>query len=151
VATSEGAKPRLPNIQILTRKTSVYASFRHDFEYYGKPTDHFLEITKEDADQIALAILSAMTEGFAAARAQFDDPVPLNFEWYLMLIDQALVRNGLYLDAASSLKVTAERYGAQPQLEDFARNLVTPFLQHDPRIGFVEWQSIVERYRDLFA
>src|ERR1700719_1335835 len=36
-ATSGAAKPGMPNIQILKRSTSVYASFRHDFAYFGKP------------------------------------------------------------------------------------------------------------------
>ena len=43
VATSSASK-QLPNIQLLNGNTSVYASFKHDFEYWGRPTDHFVEM-----------------------------------------------------------------------------------------------------------
>ena len=65
-ATCGVAKPGLPNIQILTRSTSVYASFRHDFTHFGKPTGQFLELTTEDPDHLAKVAVASLQD-FAAA------------------------------------------------------------------------------------
>ena len=61
-ATSGAAKPALPNIQILQRSTSVYASFRHDFEYFGKPAGHFLELTAQDPDHLGNVAVAALAD-----------------------------------------------------------------------------------------
>src|SRR3984885_13663661 len=74
-ATCGVAKPGVPNIQILKRSTSVYASFRHDFAHFGKPTGQFLELTTEDPDHLAKVAVASLQD-FAAAQAEFDDPVP---------------------------------------------------------------------------
>ncbi len=71
VATSESAKQALPNIQVLEKDTSVFASFKHDFEYFNKPSDHFLETTRNDIDQLALTIKTSLNEGLAAAQVPF--------------------------------------------------------------------------------
>jgi hypothetical protein len=132
-ATSGVAKPGLPNIQVLRRYTSVYASFRHDFGYFGKPVGQFMELTSEDPDHLRTVALTALADGFAAAKAEFDDPVPLTFDWYIELISMMLVDTGRYVDAAHSLLVTAERYGWHPALRGFGRHFVLPFLDDDPR------------------
>jgi hypothetical protein len=132
-ATSGTAKPGLPNIQILRRHTSVYASFRHDFGYFGKPIDQFMELTSEEPSHLHAAVLMALADGFEAAKKEFDDPVPLTFDWYIELISMMLVDTGRYVDAAHSLLVTAERYGWHPALRRFARHFVLPFLDDDPR------------------
>jgi len=132
-ATSGTAKPGLPNIQILRRYTSVYASFRHDFGYFGKPISQFMELTSEDPSHIHAAVLAALADGFEAAKTEFDDPVPLTFDWYIELISMMLVDTGRYVDAAHSLLVTAERYGWHPSLRRFGRHFVVPFLDNDPR------------------
>jgi hypothetical protein len=132
-ATSGAAKPGLPNIQILRRRTSVYASFRHDFGYFGKPIDHFMELTSEDSGQLHAAVLVALADWFEVAKAEFDDPVPLTFDWYIELISMMLIDTGRYVDAAHSLLITAERYGWHPALYKFGRHFVLPFLDDDPR------------------
>jgi hypothetical protein len=78
-------------------------------------------------------VLAALADGFEAAKAEFDDPVPLTFDWYIELISMMLVDTGRYVDAAHSLLVTAERYGWHPALRRFGRHFVVPFLDDDPR------------------
>ena len=146
-ATSEAAKPALPNIQILRRATSVYASFRHDFAYFGKPTAQFMELTSEDPAQLRQALTVAVCDGFAAAKARFDDPVPLSFDWYLQSIREMLVDAGRYVEAMQSMLVTADRYGWHPDLRRFGRYLVLPFLQDDPRAALPHRRIDVERFR----
>ena len=136
VATSTAAKRQLPNIQILSKHTSVYASFRHDFEYFGKPSDHFIEITQPDAEHIAKAILLTLQKGVAVARKRYHTPVAVNFDWYCQLIESQLVSQRRYIDAAASLCATMERYGRVPQLMAFAKVQVEPFLSLDPAAKF---------------
>jgi hypothetical protein len=132
-ATSGVAKPGLPNIQILRRRTSVYASFRYDFGYYGKPTGHFMELTSENPAHIRTAVLAAVIDGFESAKAEFDDPVPLTFGWYIELIRMMLIDTGRYAEAAHSLLITAQRFGWNRELRRFGRHSVLPFLNDDPR------------------
>jgi hypothetical protein len=146
-ATSDAAKPGLAIIQILRRETSVYASFRHDFAYFGKPTSQFMELTSEDSAHLAKALIAAACDGFASARARFDDPVPLNFQWYLQVIRQMLVDVGRYVEAMQSLLVTTDRYGWHPDLRRFGRYFVLPFLKDDPRAALPHRRTEVERFR----
>jgi hypothetical protein len=147
-ATSGAAKPALPNIQILKRSTSVYASFRHDFAHFGKPTGHFLELTTEDPEHLGNAAVVALTDGFATARAEFDDPVPLTFGWYRELVSQMLLERGKYVDAVHSLLVTAERYGWHPELRQFARHFVLPFVAADPRSVLPHRRTEIDRLKE---
>ena len=132
-ATSGVAKAGLPIVQILRRRTSVYASFRQDFAYYGKPTSQFMELTSEDPAHLRTVVLAAMGDGFESAKAEFDDPVPLTFDWYIELIKMMLIDTGRYADAAHSLLITAQRFGWHRELRQFGRHFVLPFLDDDPR------------------
>ncbi len=146
-ATSTAARRNLPNIQVLKRSTSMFASFRHDREYFGMPVDHFMEMTTEDSLTIAQAIILVASEGFSAAKIAYDDPVPLTFDFYLQLIDMMLVDRGKYVEAVQSLLVTAERYGWHDSLRRFAKYSVVPFLDHDPRAAFPERRQSIEKFK----
>jgi len=151
VATSTAAKPNLPNIQVLAPHTSVYASFRHDFEYFQKSTDHFLEMTSSDPDHLAKGINAVVESGIDGARASFDEKIELDLSFYLSQIDMMLIRRGKYLDAAQSLIYTTERYGAQDSLNRFAASLVTPYLNQDIKRSFPLTAQTIDRYRELFG
>jgi hypothetical protein len=148
VATSSAAKRNLPNIQILSAATSIYASFKHDFEYFGKPNNHFLETTKESSKHIAKIIHSVFDDGIIAARRQYGETLPLTFDWYFELIEKQLLRKRRYIDAAHSLKVTAERYGWTRELHAFAKIYVEPFLDMDPLAAFPHRRREIESFRD---
>ncbi len=146
-ATSSVAKSGLPNIQILKRSTSVYASFRHDFAHFGKPTGHFLELTSEDPEHLGKVAVAALSDGFAAAQAEFDDPVPLCFGWYRELISLMLLERGKYMDAVHSLLITTARYGWHAELREFARHYVLPFLEADLRSALPHRREEIDRLR----
>jgi hypothetical protein len=150
-ATSGVARPTLPNIQILKRSTSVYASFRHDFAYFGKPTAQFLELTNEDPDHLSRVAVTALSDGFATARAEFDDPVPLSFGWYQQLISMMLLERGHYCDAVHSLLITAARYGWHPELIRFAQYHVLPFIDADPRGVLAHRREEIDKLREAVA
>jgi hypothetical protein len=132
-ATSGAAKQGLPNIQVLNRHTSVYASFRHDFAYFGKPTEHFMEITSTEEGHLKTAVLMAVNEGFRAAKAAYDDPVPLTFDWYYHMLKTALIDQGRHVEAMHSILVTAERYGWHSSLKLIGGKIILPALHNDPR------------------
>lgn len=131
VATSEAAKPNIPNIQVLSRETSVFASFKHDFEYFGLESDHFLEITRQNPKRLAAAIHTALKEGFETAIARYAETLPLDFAHYFQLIDLMLLQEHRFLDAARSVQLTIERYGPRKDLVAFAQSVVLPFLKYD--------------------
>ena len=130
-ATSTAAKS-LPMLQLLSASTSVYASFAHDFEYFGLPYEHIVEMTDENPDTIARAIAAACTEGIAAAQSRFGQRIPVRFEHYFGLIKGHLLREDRFIDAAQSLLTTVARYGWTPELREFGRRSIAPHLARDP-------------------
>ncbi len=144
VATSGAAKPALPNIQVLDKDTSVFASFKHDFEFFNKPSSHFLETTKNDVNHLALTIKMSLDEGLPRAQEKFGESLTLDFTWYFELIDRVLLRQRRYIDAANSLLVTAERYGWRDDLCDFGQAFVLPFLKLDDRAIFPNRKKTID-------
>ena len=130
VATSEAAKP-LPNIQLLAAKTSVFGSFFHDYEFWGKPTERFIERGESSVEETAAAIICYCREGLDVARAGHHRPVPLAFDFYLNFIDTQLVQRCRYVDALESLTITAARYGWDAARLRFVRARVLPLLKYD--------------------
>ncbi len=148
VATSGAAKP-LPNIQLLKGSTSVYASFAHDFEYFGKPTDHFVEMHDADAGTVATVIERICVDGVAATRSSFGPRTDeISFDFYEKLIELWLLKRLKFADAARSTLVTAERYGWQPDLLKFARYKVAPNVLSDTTCRASEVRSEMEKYID---
>jgi hypothetical protein len=134
VATSDAAAP-LTNLQILTSRTSVYASFHHDFLHWSKPADRFIEMSDVSPETVAHAILSVANDGRDVARARYHRPLPVTFDFYLQHLDQFVVgsgRPGQYGDALESLTVTADRYGWSDPLLDYARRKILPHIWDDP-------------------
>ena len=131
VATSSASKT-LPNIQLLRGNTSVYASFCHDFEYWGKPSERFIEMADASVERVAQVIVTVCRDGAATAREQYHRPVPVSFDKYLKFVERWGTGMGRYVDALESLAVTCERYGRQPKLLSFARTRVVPRLYWDP-------------------
>lgn len=150
-ATSGAAKQGLPNIQVLNRHTSVYASFRHDFAYFGKPTEQFMEITSTEEGHLKSAVLAAVNGGFAAAKAAYDDPVPLTFDWYYHMLKTMLLDQGRHVEAMHSVLVTAARYGWHPSLKLIGGRIVLPALQNDPRSVLPHHKAEAEKLREGVA
>lgn len=134
VAATADAAHELPNIQLLSGHTSVYASFHHDFEYWNKPTGRFVEMGDASAEKTAAAIVACCRRGLEAARGEFHRPLPVTFGFYFDQIDRWLLRfDHRYVDALESLGVTAGRYGWDESLLEFGRSTLLPHLARDPR------------------
>jgi hypothetical protein len=149
-ATSSAAKP-LPMIQLLLEKTSVFASFAHDFEHFGLPHDHILEMTDEDPAHIADCIVAICRDGIATARTRFEGRIPVRFDHYLQLVTGSLLDVQRYLDAAQSLTVTAQRYGWRPELVAFGRERIAPKLAFDVGWMFPHRRRCADEFMDCLA
>src|SRR5262249_2791217 len=65
LCTSSSAR-RLPTIQLLSRKTSVFASMVHDHEYFGLETDSIIEMTDCAVERVVGCVRTVFGEGFQA-------------------------------------------------------------------------------------
>lgn len=145
-ATSTAANP-LPMIQLLSQSTSVYASFKHDFEYFGIEDRSILEMTREDPKYIAECIVQSCNEGADAAAERFAAPIAVRFDHYFAMIGSNLLRSFRYVDAARSLSVTAARYGWCRELIEFGQKQIAPNLALDPTWIFAESRRVAEGFR----
>ena len=130
IATSTASK-ELPNIQLLTGRTSVFASFFHDFTYYGKSTDRFIEMADAPATRVADAIIACCHDGLDKAKTLYHQPLPVTFDFYCELIDLCLLQKGKYLDALESMAITVARYGWHEQLAFYGKKKILPYLHLD--------------------
>jgi len=151
VSASSSAARIVPMIQLLAASTSVFASFAHDFEYFGLTERPVLEMTAEDPVLIARSIVAALSNGIEAARAEFDGRIPVRFDHYFSQVTGCLIRQHRYLDTARSLMITAERYGWTREIVGFAREHVLPHLANDPSWFFAPSRRIAERFEAELA
>ncbi len=149
VAATSGAAKELPNIQLLSTRTSVYASFFHDFQYWEKPTERFIEMGDAPASVVADAIYTCCQNGLDVARAAYHRPLPLTFDFYFELIERWLVSRCNYLDALASLCVTGQRYGWDQRLIHYARKRVLPLARYDPLNMDPRTREQAERHIDM--
>tara|TARA_R110002096_G_scaffold2741_22_gene14174 strand:+ start:858 stop:2015 length:1158 start_codon:yes stop_codon:yes gene_type:complete len=148
IATSQSAKV-LPNIQLLKGETSMYASFAQDFDYFGRSSDHFVEMHDVSAETLVEAVLTLVRDGVPACRTRFhQDSATISFDFYTTLIDRWLLQRMKYADAARSTLVTAARYGWHPQLLRFARYVVAPKVLSDPTCRMPDVEHEMKQYLD---
>lgn len=119
-ANSEWAKP-LPQVQVLKRFASVFASSCHDAEYFGLPQERFLELQDCSAEHLAKCLEAACLSGYPAARAAYHQDVAVTFDFYFQSLRFFLLSSGRYAEAAESLAHAVRRYGRRPELLEFAR------------------------------
>jgi len=150
IATSTAAKP-LPFVLLLSPSTSVFASFAHDFEYFGINHPGIIEITNSDPVRIANCIARVCREGATPALMEFGGCVPISFDHYMTSIELCLLRQQRYLDAARSLLITARRYSWTGQLVQFGERRIAPYLEFDPTWFFAENRAFGDYFRTILA
>jgi hypothetical protein len=150
MATSTAAK-LLPTVLLLSAETSVFASFAHDFEYFGIDHPGIIEITHQSPGHIASCIALVCREGAAPALPEFGVRIPVHFEHYRKIVETNLLRSQRYLEAARSLLITAERYGWIEELIKFGEERIAPNLAIDPGSFFVDNRTFSDRFRAALA
>lgn len=141
VACSTAAKP-LPMIELLSASTSVFASFAHDMDYFGIKDRQILEMTNENPRHIASCIAAACRDGISSAIDKYDSRISITFDHYFGLMEERLLREHRYIDAAKSLMITAARYGWRPELVRFGKRRIVDRLARDPRWLFPDNRQI---------
>ena len=150
MATSSAAKP-LPILLLLAGSTSVFASFSHDFEYFGIEHPGIVEMTDQDPKRISACIALICREGTGPAFDAFNGRIPVTFDHYKTLIEMCLLRQHRYLDAAKSLMTTAGRYGWTRDLIIFGEQRIAPRLDLDPSWFFKVNRALGESFRAELA
>lgn len=150
IATSTAAKP-LPFVLLLSPSTSVFASFAHDFEYFGIDHPGIIEITDENPLRIANCIARVCCEGAAPALAEFGGRIPIAFDHYMTSIESCLLRQHRYIDAARSLLKTAGRYHWTEPLIRFGESRIASRLEFDPSWLFADNRTFGDYFRTALA
>jgi|GEM_PF-440565 Predicted O-linked N-acetylglucosamine transferase, SPINDLY family len=150
IALTDWAKP-LPMIQLLLASTSVYASIAHDLEYSQQSSEQVLEMTDCSIEQVVECAYTALIQGFSTARSQFNQQIPLHFDFYLTLIRQALLQKGEYLKAARSLLYTAERYGWHEQLKTFVKTELLTKTDQPQNIMLITDENYTQLLQQLIS
>ena len=149
LATSTAAKP-LPLVLLLNGTTSMFASFAHDFEYFGIEHPGIVEMTDQKPRRIAECIALACREGVAPALREFGGRVPVTFGHYRTIVERCLLREQRYLDAARSLMTTADRYGWTKELIALGQ-LIERRLELDPSWFFANERALGDEFRAALA
>ena len=140
LCTSDWAKP-LPQIQLLKKGTSVYASMVHDHEYFNLPTGHLIEMTDCTSETVANCVQTILSHGFKVARNQYHTIIPLRFEFYGDFLFSNLLSRRVssllnYRKALLSIWVTLKRYGINYNLiKNIAKVLVKTAAQYMPSLA----------------
>jgi hypothetical protein len=110
LSTSDWAQ-RLPMIQLLRRATSVFASFCHDAEHFGLPSEHIIEMTDCTPEHLAGCIEAALRSPFSEARARYHENIPVDHRYYFNTFILSLLKSGRFLTASRSIGRVIRRYG----------------------------------------
>lgn len=114
----------IPNLQLLKEETSVFASFFHDLEYWGKSTENLIEMRDVPSDHVSEVILEMCRAGTKHAKAKYHQPPVIHFKHYSYWIIKELVKKGRMVDAARSVYITVQRYGWHFELLELGRWII---------------------------
>jgi len=146
LATSTAAK-KLPFVLLLKGNTSVFASFAHDFEYFGIEHPGVVEMTDENPARVAACVALVALQGAAPALQEFSGTIPVTFDHYGDVLERTLLRQQRYLDAARSLMTTADRYGWTDDLIRLGKDRIAPRLARDPSWFFGNERAFGEAFK----
>ena len=149
-ATSTAARS-LPMMLMLSGATSVFASFEHDFEYFGLTGREILETSCEDPSLLAQCAATIRRKGTKQARETIPSGIPVFFDMYFNWIESFLIRRDHVVDAVRSVAVTAARYGWTMELLEFVSARVLPHLEKDPDVQFLNNRQFVEEFVEHMA
>jgi len=150
LATSTAAK-KLPFVLLLKADTSVFASFAHDFAYFGIDHPGIVEMTDEDPARIAACVALVASEGAAPALQELGGTIPVTFDHYGEVLERTLLRQQRFLDAARSLMTTADRYGWTEDLIRLGEDRIAPVLARDPSWFFANERAFGDKFRAALA
>lgn len=133
IATCDQTK-NMPNLQVLDSSKSVFASFFHDFKYFKKPTDRFIEMPDTNAEGVINCLECELQEGHNAAVEKFHDPIAVTMDFVLQIAKQLCGRQ-MFLQAGESCAHSYLRYPDQKCLATFVMKNILPYCKDDKSFG----------------
>jgi hypothetical protein len=116
-------------IQLLSEKTSVYASFVHDFEYLGQDSSRFIEINECDPLVVVDCISTFRRRGFATARRLFHKSMSISFSYWGAVMWRRLLSRGQVEEFEQAVVCTSSRYGKTSELMQVVAKLMKLYQQ----------------------
>jgi hypothetical protein len=114
ICTSDWAK-KLPMIQLINKRDSVYSSFIHDYEARGDSTGHIIEFTDCKPEKVFECTKIIFEDGFDVSRNRFNQKLKINFTAYSINIFRFLFIKGDFSGVKKSFSHVVDRYGHMPQ------------------------------------
>jgi ADP-heptose:LPS heptosyltransferase len=142
LCTSNWAKP-LPMIQLLNAKSSVYASFVHDYEHRGADCNHIIEMTDCDADHLLNCVKRILNKGFSEARGEFHKQIAISFDAYFGIMAEQL-GEGHFDTVIESARHVVHRYGYREEFVTALRGLLHKHIDQRLQVP----ASVVLAYTD---
>ena len=109
LATSDWAKP-LPQIQLLSGRTRMFASMFHDAKYFNLPTDNFIELVDVAPQEVAEIVLLSVRDGCAKTFSRYQTAIPVKFDFYFSQIYNELISKRQYGKTSKALSTAFTRY-----------------------------------------
>ena len=146
LATSDWAKP-VPQIQLLTGRTRMFASMFHDAKYFNLPTNNFIEFADITPKEAAEIILFSVTAGFVKTFSRYQTTIPIKFDFYFSQIYNELISKRQYNKTAEAISTAFTRYlyddTGKTKLRYIIRNILTPYLH-------LIWRNLTDEDRKEF-
>jgi hypothetical protein len=122
ICTSSDAK-RLPMIQLLNGECGMLGSLAHDYEHFGLPEDHVIEMFEYKMDSIVACYKEFVAGGWKRAKQQFHRKPEIQFTQYLDFVSHTLYKREDFYGTCVSLENTIKRYGWTKKLKSFVRRM----------------------------
>jgi ADP-heptose:LPS heptosyltransferase len=145
LATSDWAKP-LPQIQLLSQRTRMYASMIQDADYFGLPTDHIIELYDITPQQAANVLLSFLGNGIAETKKKYQQEIPIKFDFYIGQLRSELLSKKQFTKTAQAIQSAKERFGINniAELEKIIQDILIPYIRY-------YWPRMNESERTIFT
>jgi hypothetical protein len=127
ICTSSAAK-RLPMIQLLNHECATLGSLAHDYEFFGLPTDHLIEMYDYRLESVTACYKYMVQAGWENSRYKFHQQASLKFSQYLGFIRHTMYSRGDFYGTCVSLEITTNRYGWRKKLRSFVRRMARKHL-----------------------
>ena len=146
LATSDWAKP-LPQIQLLSGRTRMFASMFHDAKYFNLPTENFIELVDVEPQEVAEIVILSMREGYTKTFSRYQTAIPVKFDFYFSQIYNELIRKRQYGKTAKALTTASTRYqyddNGKRRFGYIIQNIFTPYLH-------LLWRELADEDRKAF-
>lgn len=127
ISTSDWAKP-LPMIQLLKSQPIWFASVVCDHNCWGLSTEHIIEMTECNAEEVVDCVKNTINDNFKIAKDKFHQTITPTFNAYGYII-RDLLTQGRFLEALLLVKHHIERQGVGKLIKWHLLKIVKGFLQ----------------------